>query len=327
MHIAFFESSAEDEAFLKDKFPGHTIHFVKEPLSLGNVDQARDCEAISVFIYSTLTAELLAKLSKLRVIATRSTGFDHIDTAYCEEHEIVVSNVPSYGENTVAEHTFALILALSRNVHKSYARGLKKDYSIRGLEGFDLKERTLGVIGTGRIGLHTIRIAKGFGMHVVAYDINHDRFLSEILHFRYGTLSEVLTQSDIVTLHMPLNEKTRHFIGTKEFAQMRPGSLLINTSRGGIVDTDALIAALESGHLGGAGLDVLEGEELIKDERQSLHKSSDAAEEKRREENRRLLERDNVVFTPHIGFYSKEAIERILETTVDNLLHFAGKST
>lgn len=326
MRIAFFEASESDKQYLSQAFHGHELLFFEEPLNEANAAASAECDVVSVFIYSAVTKQVVEQLGRVRCIATRSTGFDHIDTAACEEKGIAVLNVPYYGENTVAEHTFALILALSRNVHKSYARGLKGDFSIDGLIGFDLKDKTLGVIGTGHIGLHVIRIAKGFGMHVLAYDVRHDTFLSEVLHFKYAPLDEVLAASDIVTLHVPYNEHTHHLISRDNIGKLKRGSLLINTARGGVVENDALIEGLDGGILSGVGLDVLEGEEFIKEEK-CLRDSACSSEEARRiSANENLLSRDNVVFTPHIGFFSEEALRRILDTTVRNILQFeSGK--
>lgn len=323
MKIAFFETSLADQEFLAPLLRGHEVHFFTEPLTEKNVAEAREYELISVFIYSTINSAVLEHLANTRCIATRSTGFDHIDIPACKEKGIAVLNVPYYGENTVAEHTFALILALSRNVHKSYARGLKENFSIDGLIGFDLKDKTLGVIGTGHIGLHVIRIAKGFGMHVLAYDIHHDTFLSEILHFNYASFDEVLSESDIITLHTPYNEHTHHLINSENIQKIKTGALLINTSRGGLIENEALIKALDTKILSGAGLDVLEGEEYIKEEQQCLHEDCEPSRAHQIEQNKNLLGRDNVVFTPHIGFYSEEALERILETTADNIVQFS----
>lgn len=324
MRIAFFEATESDKEYLSRALAGHELEFFSEPLTAGNADAAAECDAVSVFIYSAVDRPAIERLKNVRCIATRSTGFDHIDIAACAEKGIIVQNVPYYGENTVAEHTFALILALSRNVHKSYARGLKGDFSIEGLMGFDLKDKTLGVVGTGHIGLHVIRIAKGFGMHVLAYDVRHDTFLSEILHFKYAPLEEVLGNSDIITLHVPYNDHTHHLINRENIGKIKRGSLLINTSRGGIVENEALIGALDRGILSGAGLDVLEGEEHIKEEKQSLHHDHESHQARQVERNRALLTRDNVVYTPHIGFYSEEAMRRILDTTANNLIGFGN---
>jgi D-lactate dehydrogenase len=323
MKIAFFEVSESDKEYLLRALGNHEVSFFAEPLTEKNTAQVSECEIISVFIYSVINAAVIGQLKNMRCITTRSTGFDHIDAVACKAQGIAVLNVPYYGENTVAEHAFALILALSRNVHKSYARGLKEDFSIEGLRGFDLKDKTLGVIGTGHIGLHVIRIAKGFGMHVVAFDMYHNIFLSEILHFRYATLEQVLAESDIVTIHTPYNEHTHHLINKDNIKHMKRGSLLINTARGGIVENEALIGALDDHTLAGAGLDVIEGEEYIKEEKQCLHEDCGPAHLARIKQNHNLLNRDNVVFTPHIGFYSEEALQRILDTTLANIAHFA----
>jgi D-lactate dehydrogenase len=323
MHIAIFEATEKDEAYMREKLGHHDITFFKEVLNEDNAHQAADSDIISVFIYSAITAGVLEKIPNVKLIATRSTGFDHIDLAACEKKGVLVENVPHYGENTVAEHTFALILALSRNVHKSHARGLNGDFSIDGLMGFDLKDKTLGVIGTGHVGLHVIRIAKGFGMHVLASDKWQNTFLSEVLHFQYVPLETVLAHADIITLHVPYNEHTHHLINRESIQKIKKGALLINTSRGGIVENEALIEALDHGILAGAGLDVLEGEESIKEENQCLHINCQASDQERHQ-NQNLLSRENVVFTPHIGFYSKEAVERILDTTIENILLFAS---
>lgn len=323
MRIAFFEATEKDEEYLKKKLVSHEVIFFKEALGEKNAAEAKDCDIVSIFIYSAITKAVLAKMPHVRAIMTRSTGFDHIDLVACNEQRVLVGHVPYYGENTVAEHTFALILALSRNVHKSYARGLKGDFSIDGLMGFDLKDKTLGVIGTGHIGLHVIRIAKGFGMHVLAFDTQKNTFLSEVLHYKYAPLEDVLAHADIITIHVPYNEHTHHLINRETVKKIKPGALLINTARGGIVENEALREALDQGILSGAGLDVLEGEESIKEESQCLHTDCES-DAKKREQNQNLLTRDNVVFTPHIGFYSTEALERILDTTAENIEQFAS---
>ena len=330
MKIAFFETSPDDELYLKNALgQEHELIFTAEPLSIANADLAKDCESISVFIYSSVDIPVLDMLPKLKLITTRSTGFDHIDISACEKRGIAVSNVPHYGENTVAEHTFALILALSRNVHKSYARGLKQNYSFEDLHGFDLKDKILGVIGTGHIGLHTIRIAKGFGMHVLASDVHENTFLSEILHYRYVPLDELLASSDIISLHLPLNEHTKHLINRENIRKIKKGALLINTSRGGIIENEAIVEALDLGILGGAGLDVIEGEEFLKEEKQLVQEKGTAPSQfESLTKAHEFLRRDNVVFTPHIGFYSVEALERILNTTIQNITNFSqGKDT
>lgn len=323
MKIAFFEVQPWKQEFLTKQLPDHDLLFFEEALSKENVEKVEDCEAISVFIYSKVSKEILDKLPKLNFVATQSTGFDHIDIETCKERGIAVSNVPHYGENTVAEHTFALILALSRNVHKSYVRTLQGNFSIEGLMGFDLQGKTLGVIGTGHIGLHVIRIAKGFGMHVVAYDVKQDPFLAEVLRFQYLPMEQVMATADIISLHLPYSAETHHIVDEKMLAKVKKGALIINTSRGGLIDGNALLGSLDSKQVGGAALDVLEGEELILDEKQLLYYKQENQKLEELAKNHILLKRDNVVFTPHIAFYSQEALERILSTTAENILSFA----
>jgi len=320
--IAFFEIEGWEKRYLKNRLKEFTTEFFRDPLTLEDTDKVKDVDLLSVFIYSKIDKRILSKLPKLRFITTRSTGFDHIDLKECRKRKITVSNVPFYGENTVAEHTFALILSLSRNVHKSYLNSLRGDFSIKGLKGFDLKGKVLGVIGAGRIGLHVIRIAKAFGMEVLAYDTNQNKFLAQILGFEYVDFKELLKRSDIITLHVPYNKSTHHLINKENIKLIKKGAILINTSRGAVVDTEALIEALDKKILSGVGLDVLEGEELIKEEKQLLYDKKNLEVLANLVKSHILLSRENVVFTPHIAFYSQEALERILETTVQNILSF-----
>jgi D-lactate dehydrogenase len=318
--IHVFEVAPGERAFLKRFKPvGHSIRLFSERADEVDPTILRRADIVSVFIYSRLTAELVNKLPRLKLIATRSTGFDHIDLAACRKKKIAVANVPFYGENTVAEHTFALILALSRKVHQGYLRTIRGDFSFEGLQGFDLKDKTIGIIGTGHIGLHAIRIAKGFGMNVIAYDVRNDVFMAETLSFKYVSFDELLAQSDIISLHAPYRKETHHLINKQNVRKIKKGALLINTARGGLVETEALALALDQGILAGAGLDVLEGEELIKEERQILSKEFSVDHLKTMLQNHILLNRENVVITPHIAFNSKEAFLRILETTVNNI--------
>ena len=279
----------------------------------------QDAQILSVFVHSMVSREILDRMPELRFIATRSTGYDQIDLEACSERGISVSNVPRYGENTVAEHTFGLILSLSRKIYKAYQRTIAGDFSLRGLEGFDLKGKTLGVVGAGSIGLHVVRIAKGFGMDVLAYDVRPNNLIAEVLGFEYAPLEALFRRADIVSLHAPYSPATHHMINEESLMTFKRGALLINTARGGLVDTAALLWALDEGILAGAGLDVLEGEELIEEEERLL--ASPEAGEKLRVLLRRniLLRRPDVIVTPHMAFYSQEAIERILETTVDNI--------
>lgn len=317
--VACYDLEPWEEAHLRGRLAGADIVATPGELNSETVALAREATVLSVFIRSHVTRELVEQLPTLRAVATRSTGYDHIDLAACRNHGVVVSNVPTYGENTVAEHTFGLILALSRKIHQAYMRTVQGNFSLVGLRGFDLKGRTLGVVGTGHIGLHVIRIGRGFGMDVVAYDVRQQPLLAEVLGFEYAPLESLLQRSDIVTLHVPYLPTTHHLLSRERMAGMKRGSLLINTARGGLVDTDALLWALDEGILAGAGLDVLEGEELMAEEQLLLRQ--DVATEKLQAAIRGhlLLRRENVVFTPHMAFDSVEAIQRILDTTVDNV--------
>ena len=324
MRVAFFEIKNWEKNYFKKKLKGHVLKFFAVTLNRENVNEIKDFDAVSVFVYSKVDVQIIAALPNLKLVATRSTGFDHINLEACREKKIIVSNVPSYGENTVAEHTFALILSLSRNICKTCTRSLRYDFTIEGLKGFDLKDKTLGVIGAGRIGLHVIRIAKGFGMNVLAYDVNQNNLLSEVLGFEYISLEELLSKSDVITLHVPYNKFTHHLINKDRVKLMKKGAILINTARGAVVDTEALIEALNKGILAGAGLDVLEGEELIKEEKQLLYDQKKLEVLSNLVKGHILLSKENVVFTPHIAFYSQEALERILEITVQNILTFSS---
>lgn len=310
--------------FVKSKLAGQNVLFFNETVQ-ERIKDLSETELLSVFVNSRVDRDLILKMPKLKCIFTRSTGFDHIDLKTAKEKNIAVYNVPVYGENTVAEHTFALMLSLSRNLREAYSRSMKNDFSIEGLMGFDLKGKTLGVIGTGHIGLHVIRMALGFGMKVVAFDIKQQTFLSEVLNFEYVPLEELLKRSDIISLHAPYNPATRHLINKKNIALIKKGAVLINTARGGLIETDALVEALDKKILRGAGLDVLEEEEYLLTENQLLKDARTEADSQRLQtisQNRSLLNRENVIYTPHLAFYSYEAVERILETTINNIASF-----
>lgn len=319
MNIIIFEAKKRDRLFFKRQFKNDKLTFVDEPLHEGNAKTYSEANVACVFIFSKVSKEVIAKLPKLKLIATRSTGYDHIAVKEATKRGISVCNVPEYGSNTVAEHTFALILNLSRNVHKSYVRSRQDNFEINDLTGFDLKDKWLGVIGVGNIGQHVIKIAKGFGMHVIAYDSRPNQFLADLLHFTYAkTVEEVLKKSDILSLHVPSNKETFHMINKKNIGLIKKGALLINTSRGDIIDTDALYASLKNGRLSGAGLDVVEGEQHVKEDK-ALLVNQDSHTLKSILENQEILHMDNVVYTPHNAFNSTEALQRILEVTAENI--------
>lgn len=320
MKIAVFEAE-EREATPFDHFkPAHRVSISMVPLRSDNASLANDAEIVSVFIYSTLDAETLAQLPRLKLIATRSTGFDHIDVEYCREHGITVCNVPAYGENTVAEHVFALLLGLSHRLPEAINRAKSGNFSPEGLEGFDLSGKTFGVVGTGNIGRHAIRIAKGFAMTVVASDVRPNPELAVELGFRYVPFDELLSQADVISLHIPATPETENLLSESAFARMKTGVVVINTARGSLVDSAALIRGLRSGKVAGAGLDVLPEEPLIREEAELVSSAFSSQHDLRNLiANHVLLNMPNVIVTPHSAFNTREAIARIVETTVGNI--------
>lgn len=324
MKIVVFEVEQWEQRAFEALGAEHAIEFVGEPLTPENAAAFADADALSPFIYSKLSGKTLRQLPRVKLIATRSTGFDHIDLAHCGAKGITVCNVPVYGDNTVAEHVFALLLALSHKLVEAVDRTRRGDFSLQGLRGFDLRGKTLGVIGTGSIGQCVIEIARGFRMEVVACDVRPDAALAARLGFRYADLDELLAVSDVVTLHVPSNEKTRNLLSHEQFAKMKDGVVLINTARGDLVDIRALAKAIGEGKVAAAGLDVLPEEAAVREEAELLYSVY-----RRRYDletllvNHILLRLRNVIITPHSAFNTREAVERILETTVDNIRSFA----
>jgi len=320
--IAFYEVEEWEKDYIKDKLPGHEIVFYEEKLDAGkNLDES--AEVLGVFIYSEVKKDVLDRLPNLKFIATMSTGFDHIDLNEAKNRNIPVSNVPSYGENTVAEHTFALILSISRKIPESIEKTKKGDFSLDGLRGFDLKGKTIGVIGTGRIGRHVIRIAKGFEMEVIAYDAYPNEQLAGEMGFRYVQFDELLSSSDIITLHAPLTEETHHMINCENIGKVKKGAVLVNTARGGLIDTECLVKGLKDKTLSAVALDVLEDELFIREEKQLLAteflRTYDMATIL---QEHMLIAQDNVIVTPHNAFNSKEALQRIIDATIENVQKF-----
>ena len=322
MNITIFEiESWEREAF-EALASEHDVAFEEEPVRPENVGRYADADAISVFTNTMLDENLLKRFDDLKLIATRSTGFDHIDTDYCKAHGITVSNVPTYGDQTVAEHVFALLLAISHRLVEAVDRTRRGDFSHKGLRGFDLQGKVLGIVGTGGIGEHTIRIAKGFGMEVLAFDVAPRDDLAEELAFSYEPLERVLAESDVISLHVPLNEHTRGMIDEEAFGRMKDGVVLINTARGAVVDVEALLRALVDGKVGAAGLDVLPAEETIREESELLHAVNRKEHLDTLVADHALFRMRNVIVTPHSAFNTREAVQRILDTTVENISCF-----
>ncbi len=323
MKLYFFETERWENFYLQKKLTGHETIFHHDILSLDNVSQYQDAELISVFIYSHLTRELLEKMPNLKFITTRSTGFDHIDLEYCKEKNICVCNVPRYGTHTVAEQAFALLLALTRRLFVSVEHTKKGDFDLKNLTGTELCDKILGVVGLGDIGNSMIQIAKGFGMKVVVYTHHPDEETAKKLGITFLDLNELFRVSDIVTLHVPYNKETHHLINKKNIKKFKRGSILINTARGPLVQTEALLLGLEEGILAGVGLDVLEEETVIKEERELLTEHYlTKSNMKTLLMDHILMTKDNVLITPHNAFNSIEALHTILDITVNNILGF-----
>ncbi|HUD04795.1 MAG TPA: NAD(P)-dependent oxidoreductase [Patescibacteria group bacterium] len=320
--IVLFEVEDWEKRYIEGALTEYQPVLTAEKLEEATVSKYQDAEIISTFIYSTLTKEILDQLPNLKFIATRSMGFDHIDTAVCKERGIVVSNVPTYGAHTVAEHTFALMLVVSRKIIPSVERAKRGDFSSVGLTGFDLFGKTLGVIGTGHIGKNVCELGLAFGMPVLAYCHSQDQELIA-KGIRYVSLEELLAGADIVTLHLPHSHDTEHVINSQNISQFKKGAILINTARGVLVETKAILEGLEKGILAGAGLDVLEEENALKEEREFLASEHIIKGDIQTELlDHILLTRDDVVITPHNAFNSIEALHQILETSLGNIRSF-----
>ncbi|WP_407178677.1 hydroxyacid dehydrogenase [Bradyrhizobium sp. STM 3562] len=325
MNIAMFETEEWERQACARLEPHHRVRCVAEPLDQRNAADFSDAEVASPFVNSRLDASALSHFPRLKLIATRSTGYDHIDLRYCAAHGIIVSNVPDYGDSTVAEHVFALLLAVARKIVDSVERTRRGRFTQTGLRGFELRDQMIGVVGTGRIGLRVIEIARGFGMNVVAYDLQPDEAAANRLKFAYTSLDRLLSDSDVVTLHVPATPGTVRLLSDREFSRMKPGAILINTARGHIVDVEALVRALADGKLRGAGLDVLPQEPLIREEAAIFHQEAvrDAEDFKALVANHVLLRFPNVIVTPHNAYNTEAALERIIATTLANIEAFA----
>lgn len=313
----FFEIEPWEKQHIKKYHKYISPVFSKGFLTQKNVHKAKDADVIAVFTYSKVDKKALDNMPNLKLIATMSTGFDHIDLKECRKRGIKISNVPVYGERTVAEYTMAMMLALSRKIIQS-AKSVKTKWLFRnkGLRGFDVQHKTLGIIGCGKIGSNVAKLAKGFDMNVFVYDAVKNEKLAKEIGFKYTSLKNLLGKSDIITLNVPLNSHTKYLLNKKNIKYIKKGAYLINTSRGGVVETKAVIKALDKGILAGAALDVIEEEKYLKG-RRNLKKSNG-----RIKIYYNLVNRSNVLVTPHNAFNSREAIERIFFTTLDNIKSF-----
>ncbi len=290
-NIVFLEVDKEDQELVKERFPDAVI--IDHPLKGAELVKAcKDAEVISTFIYSKFPAEVIAKLKNLKLLCTRSVGFNHIDTKACKKHKIIITNVPDYGSHVIAEHVFALLLSTIRHIPTADARVQSGEFDYHGLRGMALRGDTIGIIGVGKIGERVARIAHGFGMHILGVDTHPKKELMEEQGVEYVELEELLEKSDIITLHAPATESTHHMINDVALHRMKKDVVLINTARGELIDSQALFSALKGGKVKYALLDVLEHEKNFK-------------------ENEELISLPNVITTPHIAFYADESMKNM----------------
>lgn len=324
MKIHYFSGEPWEEAYVRDKLPDEEVEFHHGPLSAFPDLADPEAAVLSVFIESRIGENELKRFPNLKLIATRSTGFDHLDLAAAKARGIAVANVPYYGEHTVAEFAFGLLLALSRCIIDGDERVRETGaFSHENLRGFDLSGKTIGIVGCGHIGVHAVRMANGFGMKVLGFDVHQNDDLAQKLNFTYAPLAELLAASDIVSLHVPYNEHTHHLINRDNIGSFKKGSYLVNTSRGAVVETDALVEALKNGVIAGAALDVLEEEGELSDETAFLTAPHPNLEGLRIAlENHYLIRHPRVIVTPHMAFNTTEAVERILDATIGNIKSF-----
>lgn len=319
MKVALFSSKPYDERFFQAENAkhGHEIRYLEAHLSSETAPLAAGSEAVCAFVNDRLDAEVLGILaaSGVRLLALRSAGFNHVDLKAAERLGIAVARVPAYSPHAVAEHAVALLLSLNRKIHRAHARVREANFSLHGLVGFDLHGRTVGVVGTGKIGEVFARIMSGFGCHVLAVD-KSENATCRAFGVEYVSLEALFRRSDVISLHCPLNQETEHIIDTRALGLMKKGVYLINTGRGGLVDTKALIVALKSQHVGGVCLDVYEEEENLFFEDLSSQIIQDDV-------FMRLLTFPNVLITAHQGFFTEEALSNIAATTLGNITAFA----
>lgn len=310
MKIAFFSTKPYDKIWFEPmgKEYGFDIHFFEMPFQEETITLARGYDAVCIFVSDHVNANMIQQLyeMKIKAILLRSAGFNHVDVKAAED-KILVLRVPSYSPEAVAEFAMGMILTVNRHTHKAYNRTRDFNMSLNGLMGIDLYQKTAGIVGTGKIGQAMIRICNGFGMRVLAYD----PYPNPKLDAEYVSMDELMSSADMISLHCPLTSETRYIINRQTIENMKQGIYLVNTSRGGLIDTDALIDGLVAGKFGGVGLDVYEEEEGIFYE--------DKSGEIMQDENlARLMTFPNVLITSHMGFFTKEAMQAIAAVTLEN---------
>jgi D-lactate dehydrogenase len=324
MIVTVYSTKSYDRTFMAPAAgAAHTLNFVEAKLTHETAVLAKGSKAVCVFVNDQVDDAVLQVFKELgvEIVALRSAGFNNVDLAAAKRLGIAIARVPAYSPEAVSEHAVALILALDRNIHRAYARVREGNFALEGLLGFNLHGRTVGIIGTGRVGAGVARIMLGFGCKVIAYDVVPNTACGA-LGVTYTTLDALLGEADIVSLHCPLTDATKHLIDAAAIGRMKHGAMLINTSRGGMIDTAAVIQGLKSGAIGHLGLDVYEEEDDLFFEDMSSEVIQDDAFE-------RLLMFSNVLVTGHQGFFTHEALSAIATTTMANLSSFeaTGQAT
>jgi len=323
--IAFFEIEGWEKPYLEKELKEHELFFEGDILTRHyDLSKIKGVDIVSTFIYSRVDKEVINQLPNLKAVITRSTGFDHIDTEECKNRGIAVFNVPAYGITTVAEYTILLILSLLRRI-KIVEEVIKRPHYLpKDVRGYELNGKVLGVIGTGRIGSHVVKLAHAFGAKIIAYDIIKRKELEEKYGVKYVDLDTLLSTADIITIHVPYTPQTHHMINRENITKVKKGALIVNTARGGIIEIDALIEALEEGRIAGAALDVVEGEWVLRGEIDVYGKSKTASQKELRDGVlvHLLKKYPNVIVTPHIAYNTWEALHRILEVTVNTIRGF-----
>jgi len=317
MTLTFFSTQPYDRTFFEEhnKSFGFTLNFLEVQLNEQTV-QLANSEAVCVFVNDRVNKVVVSQLSKqgVKVIALRCAGYNNVDLQACADHNIKVVRVPAYSPEAVAEHAVAMIMTLNRKTHKAYNRVREQNFSLNGLLGFDLHGKTIGVIGTGNIGKAFCKIMLGFGCEVLAYDIKpNDELVKSGV--KYVSLNDLLSKSDVISLHCPLNANTKYLINSTSVQQMKPGVMLINTSRGGLIDTKAAIQGLRNSRISALGIDVYEQEEnlFFKDLSEEIIEDDTIA---------RLMSFPNVLVTAHQGFFTHEALAQIAMVTLSNIQAF-----
>ncbi len=303
--VVFLDLEEQDRILVRAQLPDAVFLSCKKAEDI--ILQCADAEAISTFITTPFPRDVLSKLPKLRLLSTRSVGYDHIDADACKERGVLLCNVPDYGSHVIAEHVFALLLSTLRHIREGEDRVESGTFDYHGLRGISMKGKTIGILGTGKIGRRVARIAHGFDMTILATDQCRTLELESLYGVRYVALPELLASSDILTLHIPALPGTEHFLDSKAFASMKDGSVLVNTARGSLIDSKALLSALDSGKVSHALLDVLEHEQNF-------------------EENKKLIRHPRVVATPHIAFYADDSMKNMCTDSVQSILQWkSGK--